>query len=265
MVDTIDFDHVAVASEHAIDNLWRYRAELGGTYLGGGTDPGFHFYQVAFASGMKIELLQDDPDHPEDFLRRFLDRNGPGPHHLTFKVPDIVEALDRVRAEGYSPVGVDIDDPVWQQAFIHPLEGPGIVVQIAATDGTGFTDDPADTLPPPLCAEAADLRSVVLLVADLDRETSLFGSLLGGTRVAGGHDDLGRFSEFAWPGGGRLRLVVPEAPAALQWLARRRGRLHHLEFRWSRPAGIAGIEPLGESGHELAPERNLGVRLRFTP
>ncbi|RMH68182.1 MAG: hypothetical protein D6683_17135 [Actinomyces sp.] len=262
MPESTDFDHVAVASEHAIDNLWRYRAELGGTYLGGGTDPGFHFHQVAFASGMKIELLQDDPDHPEDFLRRFLDRNGPGPHHLTFKVPDIGVALRRVEAAGYTPVGIDIDDPVWQQAFIHPGEGPGIVIQVAATNGEGFTDEPADELPPPR-RPPADLTAVVLLVADLEGATSLFGDTLEGTPVAGGHDELGRFAEFVWPGGGRLRVVAPESTTARHRLGRRPGRLHHLEFTGGDPVGLPGLERCADGTLELPPEHNLGVRLRF--
>ena len=84
MTDPIDLDHVALASQYAWDNLDRYRADLGGEWLGGGIDPGYYWWQVRFANGMRIELLEPIPDHPIDFLRRFLAHSGPGPHHLTF-------------------------------------------------------------------------------------------------------------------------------------------------------------------------------------
>ena len=39
--DQIDLDHVALASEHAMDNFDRYRGDLGAAYVMGANDPGF--------------------------------------------------------------------------------------------------------------------------------------------------------------------------------------------------------------------------------
>ena len=57
---------------------------------------------------MKVEVLEPNDVEHNDFLRRFLDRNGPGPHHLTFKVPDLAGALDVIRDQGYDPIGIDL-------------------------------------------------------------------------------------------------------------------------------------------------------------
>ena len=85
----------------------------------------------ATPTAARVEILQ--PWKPEDnpFLRRFLDRHGPGPHHLTFKVPDLASALDDARASGFSPVGVDLTNADWKEAFLHPRQATGIVVQMA--------------------------------------------------------------------------------------------------------------------------------------
>ena len=61
--------------------------------MGGGDTPGFYSAQVRFANGMKVEGLEPRRVEENDFLARFLAASGPGPHHLTFKVPDIRAAL----------------------------------------------------------------------------------------------------------------------------------------------------------------------------
>ena len=67
--------------------------ELGGAPFAAGPGLGFRFWQLAFARGGLIEVLE--PDGPPDgFLHRFLAARGPGIHHVTFKVPDL-RAADR--------------------------------------------------------------------------------------------------------------------------------------------------------------------------
>ena len=257
-------DHLAVASEHAIDNFARYYGELGGVPIGGGVDPGFFFWQLQYPGGMTIELLQDDPDQPDqDFLRRFLDRNGAGPHHLTFKVPDVPMMLDKVKRAGYTAVGVDVDDDEWQQAFLHPKEAPGVVIQMAHSDHP--EREPIDDLPVPRprCSTAADLERVVLTVADLERETKLFTGLLSGELDGRGNDELGSYADVVWPNGTRLRLSDPTDAAARQWMGARAGRVHHAFFRVADPTVVTGATALGEGLFEVPPEQNLGLRLRY--
>src|SRR5687767_2076773 len=76
MIPGIDLDHVAIATEDR-DTVWpRYAGELGGTWVSGGESAGFAAAQVRYANGMKVEVLEPWGVEQNDFLRRFLDRNG---------------------------------------------------------------------------------------------------------------------------------------------------------------------------------------------
>lgn len=267
-------DHVAVAMESPADAWPRYVTQLGGAYAFGSPSPGFDFHQLAFRGGMNLEVLSPARVEQNDFLRRFLDHTGPSAHHVTFKVPDLTAALAAVEARGLRPVGVNRASPTWQEAFLHPKDGPGIVIQLAQPGpddhdhGTGWGPAPAG-FPTP-ARPAAELRHAALAVASAARELAVFADLLGGTVVGTGTDTaLGAaWTELAWPGPGRIRLLEPlpgPAGTALRaWLGDRRGRLHHIAF-----AGVSTPDAVALAGDpsraEVAPQRNHGVRLVLTP
>jgi methylmalonyl-CoA/ethylmalonyl-CoA epimerase len=204
-----------------------------------------------------------------DFLRRFLDRNGPGPHHLTFKVGDIASAIGAAEQAGYRPVGIDLRDPTWKEAFLHPRDIPGVVVQLAWTSNQ-WEDDYPEGWPPPRTVTPARLDRVVHGVADLDEGLRLFAGLLGGLESGRGDDVDGRWVELGWEGGARVRLVTPTAtPSPLAtWIGGRPGRVHHLAFSTEDPGAVGGavaLEGAGEPLWEIPPERNQGTRLRLRP
>ncbi len=227
-------DHVAVAFERRSDAWARYGGDLPGKFLGGGVGYGFANYQIEYANGMRVEVLEPAEVERNDFLRRFLDRSGPGLHHLTFKVDDIHEAIAGVTALGLTPINISTESEWWKEMFIHPKEVPGIVVQIAEAHGDGWTIEPPDGFPTPRTAGAASLTRVVLNVPDPPHTARLFRDLLGGRPD---QDDL------VWDGHGRLRLSTTEPT--------------HLEFATERP------EDLTATG-DIEPVDNAGVRLRLT-
>src|SRR5688572_11301427 len=196
----IDLDHVAVAVEDRGRAWPRLAGELGGRWVAGGESVGFAAAQVQFANGMRVEVLEPHAVEANDFLRRFLDRNGPGPHHLTYKVPDIVAALDACEAAGYRPVAVDLRDPGWKEAFIHPKDAPGVVIQLAQAAEQWSSAEPPG-FPPPVHGTATLLR-VAHLVADMDEALRLFAGLLAGEAVEDTDDEQGRSVELRWPGPG---------------------------------------------------------------
>jgi catechol 2,3-dioxygenase-like lactoylglutathione lyase family enzyme len=253
VIADIHLDHVAVAMEDRRDGRRRYAAELGGAWVGGGADPGFWSEQVQYANGMKVEILEPLNVEQNDFLRRFLDRNGPGPHHVTFKVTDIVSALGEVEAAGYRPVSVNLDNPGWREAFLHPKDAPGIVVQLAQSDEGGDWGVPLPDDYPEVTVAPATLDRVTHAVASLDDGLRLFRDQLGGQEVAKNVDEAGRWVELAWPGPGRIRLVEPASATSpiATWLGDRPGRVHHLAFTM----------PEAGPRREISPEENLGVRL----
>ncbi len=260
--DAIDLDHLAVAAER-LGDLWpRYLDELGGRWVGGGPSPGFDWAQVSYANGMRVEGLEPARTDEFDFLRRFLDRLGAGPHHITFKVPDLDDVLARLAARDIEPARVDRSEPDWQEAFLFPADAGGIVVQLAQAG-----DDEPDDFgggPPPSTAAPAWLDHLALAVADPGATRTLFEGVLGGSPVADGSDGEGPWIELAWPGPGRLRLVAAEG-AAKAWIGERAGRLHHVAFTVDDPARIAGAVERDGGSFEVPPESNLGVRLRLSP
>ena len=247
-----DLDHIALAFEDRRPGQARYAGELGGEWVGGGADPGFWSEQVRFANGMKVELLEPLNVEQNDFLRRFLDRNGPGPHHITFKVKDIRDALTRVEAAGYTPINVNLDNEHWKEAFIHPKDAPGVVVQLAQSSEGGDWGVPRpDGYPEPGAAPATLVR-IVHAVVTLDVGLRLFRDLLGGEETDRGEDEAGRWVDLRWPGPGRIRLVEPTSPSSpiATWIGDRQGRVHHLE-----------LQQPGAEDRTVDPDDNLGVRL----
>jgi catechol 2,3-dioxygenase-like lactoylglutathione lyase family enzyme len=265
MIEHITLDHVALATEQQRDAWPRYRGDLAGIWLGDGGDlKGFLSSQARYANGMKVEFLEPYRVEDNDFLRRFLDRNGPGPHHLTYKVADIVAALEETEAAGYRPVNVSIEADDWKEAFLHPKDAPGIVVQLAQAAHTGRAEAaPAADDPPPRVAEPATLVRVVHAVASMHEGLRLFAGLLGGEETDRGEDDAATWVDLAWTGPGRIRVLAPrhEGSAVAAWLAGRSGRLHHLAFTVDRPGEVPDAVALPDGRWEVPPEHNLGVRL----
>lgn len=288
----VDLDHVAIALERWEDGWPLLASALGGSWVSGGLGPGFSPSQLRYANGMRLELLAPNRVDLNDFLRRFLDRSGPGPHHLTFKVPDLDEALEAAASAGYDPIGVDKSDPEWHEAFVHPKQATGIVVQIAAALGPPWSQPPPEGFPAADPAQRASLRRVVHAVADLDEGLRLFAGLRGGRTVAhgegldaaGGPETAYRWIDLAWPGPGRLRLVTPGTPGTprpaassgplAEWIGGGTGRLHHLEFSLPDPARVPGAVAVatdavrdGGGGEgacwEVPPSATLGTRLRL--
>ncbi len=253
-------DHLALASRRAWDQLDRYGRQFGGRWLGGPTEqenPAFYFCQLGFANGTKLELIEPYPNPGSDFIRRFLHRNGPGPHHLTFKVGDIEAAMAVAERAGYRVVNEDLSDPDWKEAFLHPKESHGIVIQLAQQgDGDGWDDPPP--LPPSEQGEGTTIDGLTHLVADLDRATELFTDVLGMEPAeAEGDGPLGP-TQVLRSGPWLLRLVAPTADGPRHWLGNRSGRLLQVEMTVAVPAVIDGLLP-GEGAWELPPERNLGT------
>ena len=125
---------------------------------------------------------------------------GPGPHHVTFKVPDIAAAIDDSRGRGLRPVGVDLSDPGWKEAFLHPKDAPGIVVQLAEAPHEWDSPPPEDF--PAATVRAGDVSitsaSLSLTSATLMRCSPDCSTV---TRRCHGRDDIfdADWIELAWP------------------------------------------------------------------
>jgi methylmalonyl-CoA/ethylmalonyl-CoA epimerase len=265
MISDTRLDHVAVAVERHADAWPRYAGDLAGRWLSAGLSIGFAPAQLEYQDGRKIEVLAPHRVADNDFLRRFLDRNGPGPHHLTFKVGDIEEALAEATLAGYAPLNVDLSDPIWKEAFLHPKDATGVLVQLAQAEGQWRTPPP-DDLPAPRTPDPAALVHVAHAVVSLEDGLRLFSALLGGHEERRGKADHHQWVDLVWGEGGRVRLVAPssEGSPLWSWLGARPGRLLHLGFTCDDPAGVSGARA-GGSAWSVAPADNLGTGLVLVP
>jgi methylmalonyl-CoA/ethylmalonyl-CoA epimerase len=246
---SIDLDHVAVAVEHRHEAWPRYRRDLGGRWASSGETVGFALNQLSFDNGMRIEILRPNQVEKNDFLRRFLDHRGPGPHHLTYKVPDIEQALAVAEGAGYPAVNVDLSDPYWKEAFLHPKVAHGVVVQMAESHDEGWVPSPPpDDLPPPAADRPADLVRVTLTVESVDDALGLFQNVLEGEPAEEGPG----WVELAWPGPGRLRLVQSDDGSS---------GVDHIAFALDDPSGVPDAHPRDDGTWVVPPEANLGTRL----
>ena len=141
----IRFDHIAIGMSRMVDATEMLVGTLGGVPAYGQPSGVFRWGSWTFEGGGTIEILEPLGDH--GFLHRFLDERGPGVHHVTFKVPSLDEVSARAERAGYDVVGRDDTDPEWKEAFLHPKQALGIVVQFA--ESAGGDDGPQPPWQPP--------------------------------------------------------------------------------------------------------------------
>ena len=251
---TTDLDHLAIGTAALTDGWELFGGLLGGAWAYGGDSPGYWWGQLECASGPKIELLTPTGGPDAAFLERFLASRGAGPHHLNFLVSDITEALARTRAFGIEPVGVSLDHPRWKEAFLHPRQAHGIVIQLAQQEGSPVSPPPAE-LPPPGPPAACDL--IEYHVGDLDGAVRLFRDVCGGQYSPAGTETASTgtastgTAELTWPGGKRIRLVHEDGlPLG--------GALHHVSF--TRTAGEFSAQDRERAGL-LAKRLGVGLEL----
>ncbi len=262
--DAIVFDHVALAVQRMTDPWPVFADALGGRYLDRGTNPGFGWTQLRFAHGFVVEGLHPELVDEADFLTRFLDRSGPGPHHLTFKVPDLRVALERCRAAGFDPVGESHVDPAWSEAFLRPGEAHGIVVQLAEVGASPLPPPPEPEGFPelPFDHPVASIGRVVHAVADLEGALALFRDLLGGRVLSSGAAvDGNHWVELGWSGPGRLRLLEGAHAEIAEWISGRTGRMRHLFLNFDEPAQVPGARRVAEGRWVVDADDVLGTRL----
>ncbi|MDS0277235.1 methylmalonyl-CoA epimerase [Halomicroarcula sp. S1AR25-4] len=77
-----------------------------------------------------FELLEPLPD-AEGAIPRYLDRNGPGLHHVALATEDIAAALETARGAGVDLIDETPREGAWGHdvAFCHPASTGGVLVE----------------------------------------------------------------------------------------------------------------------------------------
>jgi methylmalonyl-CoA/ethylmalonyl-CoA epimerase len=124
-------DHLGIAVSSIEDALAFYRDALGLVVSGRETveDQGVNVAMLPVGES-RIELLE--PTGTDTPVGKFLDRRGPGLHHVCYSVPDIEAALDRLRATGARLIDEKprIGAGGHLIAFVHPSASGGVLVEL---------------------------------------------------------------------------------------------------------------------------------------
>ena len=132
-MSSLPLDHVAVAvtSLEEARSLFQLVAGASGSQVEELPDQGV---RVLFIGS--VELLE--PLGPDTPVGRFLQRRGPGLHHIAFRVPDLPEALSRMKEEGLQLIDETprLGSRGHQVAFLHPRSTGGFLIELVQADST---------------------------------------------------------------------------------------------------------------------------------
>ena len=124
-------DHVGVAVDDLDEAVALYSERLGMPVEHRETveDQGVEAVLVGVGEG-HIELLR--PLAAETPVGRFLDRNGPGLHHVAYETTDIQSALDAARAAGIRLIDEGPRTGIRNSrvAFLHPKSTGGVLTEL---------------------------------------------------------------------------------------------------------------------------------------
>jgi methylmalonyl-CoA/ethylmalonyl-CoA epimerase len=123
----MEFDHLGVATDDAAALAGLYADLLGTPIVHEETFDGMDVVFLDLGEGY-FELLEP---HDEGAIARYLDRNGPGMHHVALSTTDIDAALDRAREMGVDPIDEEPRPGAWGHsvAFLHPKSTGGVLVE----------------------------------------------------------------------------------------------------------------------------------------
>jgi methylmalonyl-CoA/ethylmalonyl-CoA epimerase len=142
--------HVAIASRALADGVKVFVDALG-LADDGREHLADRQLDVAFirAGDVHLELLESlAPDTP---IGTFIDKNGPGLHHICFDVEGLDEMVARCEACGLELIGgaVTAGAQGKRVAFLHPKTTGGVLIELsedAAADAAGAEDPPTNPL-----------------------------------------------------------------------------------------------------------------------
>jgi len=123
--------HIAVAVEN-IDTALRFWRDMLGIEPTQITNAPQESAQIAFLplGETEIELVQ--PTTPDSGMSRFLEKHGPGMHHLCLEVDDLNAWLEKLKAGGVILINeqLKVGEDGRLYAFIHPKSTHGVLLEL---------------------------------------------------------------------------------------------------------------------------------------
>ena len=129
-------NHIGIAVRD-IDEAARFYTEALGLQLGGIEEVPDQKVRVAFLpiGEVRIELVQ--PTSPDSPVAKFLEKNGPGFHHIAYEVADVAAEVERLKAQGVRMVDQEPRKGAHNTriAFVHPKASGGVLTELVQEMG----------------------------------------------------------------------------------------------------------------------------------
>jgi len=135
----IFLDHIGVATPNIeSDNFFSLLGlKAGGEELVASENVNVSFFRTE--NGANIELLQPYPEGDSGPVGKFIEKRGPGIHHICFRVEGLVNLVTELRTKGVRFLS---DTPKagahnCQVIFIHPKSTGGVLVELSEKSVNG--------------------------------------------------------------------------------------------------------------------------------
>lgn len=124
-------DHIAILVDDSEQPLSFWRDALG-LNIAQQSDVPAEMAQITFIplGDSDVELVR--PTSADSGLARFLEKRGPGMHHICLEVDDIDEMLIQLKAKGVQMINdtARIGEGGKRYAFVHPKSANGVLVEL---------------------------------------------------------------------------------------------------------------------------------------
>jgi len=131
MARVLRIDHIAVLVND-LESPLKFWQEALGLELTHIQDVPAELAQIAFlpTSGSEIELVR--PTTLDSGLGRYLEKRGPGMHHICLEVDDIDGMLAQLKEKGVQLINEEpkVNADGRKYAFIHPKSANGVMVEL---------------------------------------------------------------------------------------------------------------------------------------
>ncbi len=130
-LNQLPLDHIGVAVENMQESLAVYRL-LGADVLKTETVP-TEGVNVAFLNTGECHLELLEPTSEDSPIAKFMQKRGPGIHHICVKVKNIEQLLDKLDKEGVRLIDKTPRPGANQKkvAFVHPKATGGVLIELS--------------------------------------------------------------------------------------------------------------------------------------
>jgi methylmalonyl-CoA/ethylmalonyl-CoA epimerase len=129
-------NHIGIAVKSLNDSLPFYRDQLGMLFLGT-EEVAEQRVKVAMLQigDSKVELLE--PTSEDSPVAKFIEKNGPGIHHLAYEVENIETAIAKLLADGVRMIDETPRSGAHgtRIAFVHPKSSNGVLTELCQPGG----------------------------------------------------------------------------------------------------------------------------------